>query len=257
MLLFLGKSLFFDRQKNSFSVLQVDATPKSAVLINDQKVGDTPYLDEKLKPGEYKLNVAGWETKLALISDTLTYVSRNSGPTDEQSSGQTLILDMLASKNDAEMVIVSTPDQAQVRLDGLDKGKTPLVVNNPEGRDHMIVVSLPGYSSEIVKARTILGYRLNVIVKLAKVFSEPKSAEVLLESTPSAQALTKPYVVIKPTPTGFLRVRTKPNLAASESGQVRPGETYPLISETPGWVEIKLSQTAGWVSEAYVEKVND
>lgn len=255
LLLFSGKSIIFDRQKNSFSVLQVDATPQSAVLLNDQNVGNTPYLNEKLKSGEYKIKVSDWETKLTLIPDTLTYISRNSGPTEEQSSGQTLILEKLASERASEMVIVSIPGQAFVRLDGLDKGKTSLVVDNPANRDHMVVVSIPGYSSEIIRARTISGFRLNIIVKLAKITAEPKPTIGLLDSTPSAQLLVKPYVVIKPTPTGFLRVRMQPSTDSTESGQVKPAEKYPLLSETDGWVEIKLPNITGWVSDQYVEKI--
>ncbi len=67
--------------------------------------------------------------------------------------------------------------------------------------------------------------------------------------------MIKPYVIVKETGLGFLRVRSEPNLAGSESARVKPGEKYPLLAEITGWVKIKLPTIFGWVSDQYVEKV--
>ena len=256
VLFLLIKLVAFNQQKGSFSVLQVDATPKAIVYVNDQQMGSTPYLNEMLSAGEYKVKVANWETKLKLIANTLTYVSRNQGPTEEQSSGQILMLEKLSSANGSELVIISTPDKAQILLDGLNKGSAPLIQHIDPGQ-HTIVVSFPGFGSQVVRAKSIAGYRLNAVVKLALTSVVASPSVNLLTATPSAQPLAKPYVIIKSTPTGFLRVRLEPLVTASESGQVKPGETYPLISQVSSWVEIKLNQTSGWVNDQYVEKVED
>ena len=77
--------------------------------------------------------------------------------------------------------------------------------------------------------------------------------------TPKAQATppAKPYVKVKDTPTGFLRVRMGPSTSATETAQIKPGEMYPYLDEEKdGWLKIEYKKDEeGWVSGVYVDLV--
>jgi len=97
-----------------------------------------------------------------------------------------------------------------------------------------------------------LGYKLNVNVKLASL----PALSPTPEATPSA-ILEKPYVEIKDTPTGFLRVRQTASTGAKEIGRIQPGDKYPLLDKITGWYLIKVdleATTSGWISAQYADK---
>ena len=100
------KFLYLDRHNNQVSALRVYSTPKADLYINDQIAGKTPYSNEKMAPGEYKLKLIAtgasgtffpWETKIKLTSSSLTYVSRDIGPSDDESGGQILWLEKIST----------------------------------------------------------------------------------------------------------------------------------------------------------------
>ena len=262
------KLTILDRTHSPSASLRIDSFPRTTIFLNDKQISPAPYLGEGLTPGEYKLKLVptggvngtfvSWETKIKLTGGTLTYVSRNLGSTEELSGGQTLMLEKLALSDSKELAVVSNPDGASVTVDGQDEGKASIILHNLSVGDHDIVVSLPGHSDQVIHGRIIGGYRLNVIVKLGELPSgventaSPSARSTAdLVSTQSGQ-IAKPYVVIKETEVGFLRVRTDPNLNATEEARVKPGEKYALLSETSGWVKIKLPTLFGWVSDQYV-----
>lgn len=260
----------FDRRLSARAALRVESFPKTTVFINEKEVGQTPFLDEKMIAGEYAIKLVpktagilpSWQTKIKLAEGTVSYVSRDIALAEDQSAGQILLLEPISSGKLGEVAVVSTPDAARVFLDSLDQGRAPLVIRNVAVGDHQLIVSADGYTDQVVRGKVVGGYRLNAIVKLGALANSQtatnsgqlRSASDLI-ATASGQELTKPYVVVKDTPLGFLRVRMEPSVTATEVGQVKPGEKYPLLSETDGWVKIKLPTVFGWASEQYVEKV--
>lgn len=259
------KLLIFDRQNVSNASLRIDSFPVSNVFLNDKSVGKTPYFVENQPAGEYKLKlipsggVSGtfinWETKIKLIDGALTYVNRTLGRNDDFSGGQILSLEKLPVSDAKELAVISNPDGASVTVDGQEEGKASIILHNLSLGDHEIAISFPGYSDQVVHGKMIDGYRLNIIAKLAKLATHDQPlATSSAVSSPSGE-IAKPYVVIKETGLGFLRVRTDPSLNASESARVKPGEKFPLLSEVTGWVKIKLPTLFGWVSDSYVEKI--
>jgi uncharacterized protein YgiM (DUF1202 family) len=104
----------------------------------------------------------------------------------------------------------------------------------------------------------VTGYRLNISIEMAKA-EETGSTIVVPSPTPTATksaVMEKPYVTIKSTPTGWLRVRFGPSTAATESGRVNPGDKFPLLEEQAGWTKIRFKDSLeGWVSDSYIEKV--
>ena len=75
-------------------------------------------------------------------------------------------------------------------------------------------------------------------------------------TTVAAPVITQtPQVIVKETPTGFLRVRDKASLSGKEIAQVKPGDSLILLEELTGWDRVRLSDgTEGFVSSTYVEK---
>lgn len=84
-----------------------------------------------------------------------------------------------------------------------------------------------------------------------KVTPTPKTAS----GSGSLLDPAKPFLTVKDTPTGFLRVRQEPNTSATESARVNPGDKFHIEESQNGWYEIKYDGTnLGWVSGTYVDK---
>lgn len=244
----LAKLFFLQTSIPTVGAIQVDAVPKSQVFLEGNKVGQTPYLNEKLKIGEYQLQVGDWQGKIKISPGTLTYISRELSPFLEKSAGQVLTLEKLPTNEKSEIAVISDPGEAIIIVDGLEKGKTSLVLRDLPAGNHTIVISLNGYADQVVQAKLVLGYRLNAIVKLGKI-DKPEIVNIETPVTASPSA----YLTVKETPTGFLRIRSLPDLSASISGTIKPGEKYPILEESSGWAKIKVGNLEGWVWESYVE----
>ncbi|MFC1647057.1 PEGA domain-containing protein [Patescibacteria group bacterium] len=65
----------------------------------------------------------------------------------------------------------------------------------------------------------------------------------------------KPFVIIKDTPIGYLRVRESSTTSSEEIGRVNPGEKYTILDSQNGWYKIKYEEeTIGWISGNYTTK---
>jgi hypothetical protein len=63
-------------------------------------------------------------------------------------------------------------------------------------------------------------------------------------------------VVIKNTPTGWLRVRSGPGTSFKEIDRVFPKESFPLLEESGNWYKIEIEgRTNGWISAQYANKI--
>lgn len=274
---FVIKYIFLDKNTSSISSIRIESYPTSTLFINGKSVGQTPYLNNKMSPGDYqiKLLVTGvsgtfqtWESKIKLLPDGQTYVSRDIGKSEEESGGQILWLEKLPSGDSVELALVSDPEQARLKIDGLEKGTAPNIIKEITPGNHEIMFSKEGYSDQIIKGQVFPGFRLNALVKLAKISfgsdlnlsgigsnSAIKSPVISSSSGAQKNNPEKPYVIVSETGTGFLRVRSDPSIAATETAKVIPGQTFPLISETVGWVKIQLATMSGWVSDQFVQKI--
>lgn len=276
ILAFLGKTFILDKKVNAFSGLKVDSIPESEIYLNDKKIGKTPFEISKLDPGEYTLKLvvtdlpgefAPWQIRIKLAPLSQTYVNRTIGKTESESGHQIIWLEKLSDPSKKELAVVSSPDNAKITVDGLEVGNTSKIITDLSEGDHRIIVSKEGYSSQEINASILKGFRLNVSVKFARadtrlnLEAKPASDSAKI-ATGSSQASRSavgsefplPYVLIKETGLGFLRVRTGPSKSATESGRVNVGDKFPLLSEESGWSQIKTSSQSGWVSDQYVQK---
>lgn len=241
--------------------LRIESTPTSLVYVDNVQLGQSPLekifksgeVTVKLIPTSTSLALTSYQTKVRLTSNTYTVVKRDFGDSDLASSGEVVNLEPQSGKIASLAVVTSSPDSASVTLDGQPQGFSPLLIPSVPAGDHQIGISAPGFSPRTVFAKAVLGYKLNVNAKLATLPAPSPSP------TPTATAsatLDKPYVEIKDTPTGFLRVRQTASTGAKEVGRVDPGEKYPLLDKASGWYLIKIdldATSSGWISAQYAD----
>ena len=241
--------------------LQVTSIPKSKVYLNGGYIGETPIcrcqLPQMLPIGEYTIRLvpqgsgmSEFDQRVQISSGVLSVIDRTFG-SGSSGEGSVITLDPISDQNDAQLLIISFPDKANVFLDNNQAGTTPLLLKNLTPSDHEIKVSKDGFSDKIIKIRTVDGFSLETQVFLS--INNPQNT-IAVSASPSV-TLQLSQVEILPTPTGFLRVRAAASIDSAEVGQVNPGEVYALISQQTDWYEIKLSTgTLGWVSSQYASK---
>jgi uncharacterized protein YgiM (DUF1202 family) len=178
------------------------------------------------------------------------------------------------------LAVVSIPDGSLVKINGEPKGFAPILEENLTPGDYQVVVGSAGYEEKTVTAQTVAGYKLTVNAKLAQkiegIAEATPSAELeegeeeeeeeeepspspspKTSPKPSATPPDKPYVKIKETPTGWLRVRAEPSTEAEELTKVDPGDMFPYLDEEQsGWYKIEYEEgEEGWVSGVYCDLI--
>lgn len=227
--------------------ISVTSTPKDAtVFLNKQEVGKTPYETGGLEAGEYIVRLekdqAVWQGNVKLNGGTMTIINRDLAKDLTSSAGEVLTL-----TRGKGLTIISNPNNAKVYIDSKEEGNTPLEIGSENG-EHTVLVEHSNYVKRSIRATLPEGFNLTVFVDLA--LSE---ADLSTISTPVVR--TTPEVIVKTTPTGFLRVREKPSLSGKEIAQVNVGDTLILLEELSGWDRVRLSGgLEGYVSSTYVEK---
>jgi len=134
--------------KSSSAFLKVTTKEtKSRVLLNGKLVGKTPYLGKKLPIGEFTVKIIGslneeevsFSTPITLWPEAVTSVNYEFGPNSLFSSG-----DVRSFKEGEGLSINTTPEGAEITLDGEKLGKTPLITAPNKGT-HKLRVSHGGY----------------------------------------------------------------------------------------------------------------
>lgn len=279
--------------KKKKAALQITSDSKATVFFNDEHIGQTPYFDENLKPGEYSLKLVpettepsllSWQGMVKLSSGILTVVNRSFGETEELSSGYILSLEPIAEKEKVRVSVISTPDSVVVSVDGEPKGFTPLSFDGLEEGEHLLIISSPGFREESIKAKTIKGHKLMINVQLAKEKEEeleedeeatesakppfefiPMSEEDKEttetedeESSDSEDEIERPYVKINDNPWGYLNVRSEPSTSGGAETvivKVDLEEVFKYIETADnGWYKIEYEEDKmGWVSNGYTK----
>jgi len=258
--------------------LRVDSTPTVTVFLNDKNIGTSPYKD-KVEAGDYTLKlvpqsasdqVVSWEGKISVGQNLLTYVNANLSSSELTTAIDVVWLEKITS-NQSEFSVTTNPDGATVLVDDTVRGVTPTTLQDISPGDHSVSITSNGFQTRTLTIRTTPGYKLIANLKLA-LTSGTTSSDITPTATASASFAptktktatssstepdpTKPYIVIKETPTGFLRVRMDPEVSATEAGRVNPGEKYSIVDTQNGWYEINYDGTnTGWVSGQYTQKV--
>lgn len=241
--------------------IMVDSSPGSSVYINGNFVGKTPYrgtdvagqINLKLVPTVTDQNLIAYETKINLVAGIQTVIRREFGISEDTSSGDVISFDKVGSG----LVVISTPDNSQVLVDGIAQGFSPYSLSTFSTGTHQITVKAAGYTDRTMSVQSHSGFRLTVFAKLAKA----QEIEPSPSPSPTPAAATKAYVLIGDTPTGFLRMRTEPATKGEEIAELKTGSKYLFLEAdlASGWYKIQYQDPApglpqgitGWVSNQY------
>ena len=156
-----------------------------------------------------------------------------------------------------------------IKIDSQPVGFSPVDKDNISPGEHNIIIGSPGYKQLNIPIKTIAGHKLTIFAQLAKdkdlsIIQEEStstpSAQIQKDDTPttktatSSGSITKPYVTIEETGTGWLRVRSDPTgFADNEVAKVDVGEKYSFIeTNDTGWYKIEYEPgSEGWISAKY------
>jgi len=270
--------------------LQISSTPKATVFIDGTQVGITPFFDDKIIAGEHtvklvpeidKDELVSWEAKVQVTANILTVINRELASDESSSSGEIMSLEKIGKRDVSSLAVVSTPDQAVVKIGGEPKGFAPVLVEDLTPGDYQVAISSPGYQERIVSAHTVAGYKLTVNVKLAQEIEgieeeeeeeeaegeeeEEEEAEATPSPSPSPEGSPvptptppeKPYIRVKETPTGWLRVREESSTESTELAKINTGEMYSYLNEEEnGWYKIEYEEgEEGWISGVYADLI--
>lgn len=243
----------------------------------------------KLVPDSTTATLSPWETKVKLVSGTQTFITREFGEDEAKSTFETMTLEKISDKKKASLLVISQPDSVMARLNGEAKGFTPYSLEKVDPKDFEIVLSSSGFAEYKTKVKLLPGYKLILNIKMKQEAQSteeenqegqeadkvsptptPKGAKVTPTPTPTPKTsitpkptpkttpkiqLEKPYVTIKETPTGWLRVRSEASTQSTEVAKVNPGESYAYLDQKSGWYKIAYQEgKAGWISGQYAEK---
>lgn len=262
--------------------IQITSHPDANIIINGKSVGKTPYYVENADAGNTTIQMTAidsgqsWESKVNLVSGTLTTVHREFGATPDKSHSYTLSFEKLANSKDSSISIISLPANATVSVDGKPAGFTPLTSDVDAG-PHVFSFTAPGYQDKIVNAALQEGYRLVLNLTMATLDAMPApeptatpSADLSPTLKPTATVVTPlpkqasssadlepPYVEILGTPTGWLRVRETASVNGTELAKVNPGDKFPYKeTTTTGWYHIEyIKGSWGYISSTYAKLV--
>ncbi|MCL4366784.1 PEGA domain-containing protein [Patescibacteria group bacterium] len=231
--------------------IKVTSLPSGAkVLLDGLEVGQTPYQNESLEPGEHNLQLVAtsgaWLNRVNLNGGTLTVVNRELGGGEASSSGEVLTL-----VKGSGVVITSQPSGADVQIDGKLSGQTPLSVASLIPGEHIFLLSHDNYLKRSIRALIPNKMTLNIDVDLA--MSELTLAQTAAKIAPTTVVSAK--LVVGPTPNGFLRVRDQPSTSGKEIARAKTGDSLVMLAEDQGWYKVRLADgTEGYVSADYVQK---
>lgn len=266
---FIAAKLIFDVMSKKEGRLRVVTNQEAVFFLDNVMKGKTPF-EDVVREGEYTLKIVPeqtatassvtWEKKVVISVDTLTFVDVRLAKSDIESSAETYWLTRKSGfgPKPAGLVVESEPSGALVYLDGDEKGISPITIDSvPEG-SHELALFMPGFVRKTKKINVVNGSNLHAFMKLPVDPNQaPDYTEIEQPIATAAAKLNEPTQTVRilDTPTGWLRVREEPNLGASESGRVNPGQVFEYMSEEVGWYQIRFdANKIGWISSQYAQK---
>ena len=158
----------------AWAVISINARPAEAsVWVDGERSAELPGPVEILA-GERKVEVRRDGYKPWTITLTV-----------EANTPQTLD-DVELEPADGWLVVNSTPDGASVTINGQFRGRTPVGLSLPPGRDHRVAISKVGYASATRSIALGSGTRREISPELqpqygdVEVLSQPEGAEIVI-----------------------------------------------------------------------------
>jgi hypothetical protein len=164
------------------SIFVETSPPGAIVYVNGDNKGHAPVTITNLWPGTYTITaeLPGYETFTSITTIEL-------GPTRSS-----VYCRLVPDSSGNGVYVLSTPLRAQVYLDGILKGETPLMVSNPETGTHILLIRHAGFEDwesgiEISETGTrtisaVLNQTDTDVNQGITVTSNPSGAKVILDS---------------------------------------------------------------------------
>lgn len=255
--------------------LQIKTNVKSKVFLNGTEIGIAPLCkcseNETITAGTYDLRIepedaslSAFSTKVSINGGVLTAVERTFLP-GAYASASILTLEKNNSK-ESELIITTLPNQAIITIDSIAKGVAPFKTNDLSISEHELKIGKEGFLEKTMQIKMIENHKLIIEIYLGtqgaheeleqengKIKEEAKDTE---DEDLKTIDNVKKVVTISQTPNGFLRVRNGPGTNFSEITRVNSSDTFDVISEESGWIEIQVNDdTSGFVSNQFA-KIN-
>lgn len=267
-----GNEFWFDKD-TSGNVLRIISEPSGAkVYIDNSEMGTTPFLTNNISNGDYELKIIapGYESQTSRITVNKGYTLNATfklfpfvSPSQiAVFEGSTNIFDLSVDNE----TVTSSPQEWAKALVYWNKTRGLNIEGTGENKEPFfnLFISYKGdlYNAEgtpvVTKEDLAAIGTNNKIGYLGRVSDGPgltNEAKQTLETLLNTVVAGK-QAKIKSTPTGWLRVRSEPNLNGTELTRVNTGDTFEVLDQQTGWVKIKVSETVqGWASSDYIELV--
>ncbi|MDQ3098920.1 MAG: SH3 domain-containing protein [bacterium] len=294
ILIIAGISLFLAgcTNNNPNAGIEVKSNPTAKIFVNDKEVGTTPYQSNKMTSGEYSIKLesekGSWNSgKVRVNENTIFHINRELATNPDEQAGENVSLE-----KGKGITIVTTPLQVEISLDGQKQGNSPYLIPSVSTGVHEIELTKEGYQSRKIKVKAFDGYKIVVEAQLrsdsisspepsptasasatpsvsptatGKATATPRTTPTLKPSptprtsaSPSASSsatLGEKTLTVLSTPTGWLRVRSKPGTDGEEIAKINTGEQYAYVEQLDtGWTQIILTNgTKGYVASKYVK----
>ncbi|MEK9179363.1 MAG: PEGA domain-containing protein [Patescibacteria group bacterium] len=253
---------FLKKIFNSTGTLRAESSPVVNVFLDSTLIGQTPLLTN-LKDGVYSLKfvpeatskeTVTWSGRVRIFKNATTFLNRQLSKSDLLSAGEMLSMEKNSS-NKGQVLVTTEPTGMFVALDGDERGVAPVFIDSVGAGEHELLAHGEGFIPRSVKIQVINGYKVNVEIKLG-IDEQFKKKKEEAKKLKDSKTTSSKFIQVKNTPTGWLRVRSEPDVNASESAKVNPGEKYPYFEEKEGWFQIEYEKDArGWVLGDYVQIV--
>lgn len=180
VLILLASVFFFSacnplELKNKAGLQVITNDVAVSIFLNEQFLGKTPFLTKDLKPGDYTIKIepedsqlVAYETSIKLRKGMLSVVTWTPGKTLAESGGVIYELEKLPDRNKTEISVMSIPDGAIISLDNGSKEFAPFTSENEQPGHHEFEATLPSYVTQQHTINLDKGFRLSILVKLAK-----------------------------------------------------------------------------------------
>ena len=162
--------------------LFVNSTPSGAkIIIDDIVAGSTPVTFKNITPGDHivVINLSGYDD----YTETVLVMSNTTSTVDVVLARVTVA--------PGSILVRSTPSLATVYLDNVNKGITPLSIDNIAPGSHVIVLKKTGYNDYMMNINVISGETVTLSATLTpagqksgalNVKSSPSGATIVLDS---------------------------------------------------------------------------
>jgi hypothetical protein len=229
--------------------IKITSNPEAEALIDGESKGKTPFQNENMLAGDYQVRLISgnksWQGEVKLNEGTVTTINRDLAETQSSSSGEVLILE-----KGKGVIVTSNPGNANISVDGIDVGQTPISLPDMKDGEHTFNISYQGYLPRSVKAVTPPGY-------LLQIHTDLMLTKFTQDVSPTPNIIMPVKLRVTQTPLGFVRVREKPSVSSLEIAQLTEGAEVDLVEDAGSWYKIKLQNgSIGYVNSSLVQKVS-